>query len=118
MSQNPRVPAWIKICAALALLPLCAAAAPPPQDADPAELSQDQRIQKLKEQALDITWREQAIDKQFEYPPVDRVIVYVGDGVTGMLLKEISVSIDNSAPTHYEFSELESSCSRSRACTA
>ena len=31
MSQNPRVPAWIKIFAALALLPLFAAAAPPPE---------------------------------------------------------------------------------------
>jgi hypothetical protein len=108
MSQYRRVSAWIKALAAAAALPLLAAAAPPPPGADPAELSLDQRIQKLKESALDITWREEAIEKQFLFPAGTRISVYVGDTVTGMLLKQISVSIDNSAPVHYEYSELES----------
>ncbi|MDR3416199.1 MAG: hypothetical protein P4L83_08435 [Nevskia sp.] len=98
--------AWRGLLAAI-LLP-AAVGAGPAQAADPAPLQVDQDIQKLKEQALDINQQAQAIEHDYLYPPRTRVDVYVGVHIPGMLLKDITVAVDDAAPVHYQYNELES----------
>ena len=92
---------------AAALLPIAALAATP-QAADPASLDVDQSIQKLKEQSLDVIQQAQSLEQNFLYPENNRVSVYVGVSISSMLIKDISVSIDDSAPTTYQYREGES----------
>ena len=92
---------------AAALLPIAALAATP-QAADPASLDVDQSIQKLKEQSLDVIQQAQSLEQNFLYPEQNRVSVYVGVSISSMLIKDISVSIDDSTPTTYQFREGES----------
>ena len=92
---------------AAALLPIAALAATP-QAADPASVDVDQSIQKLKEQSLDVIQQAQTLEQNFLYPEYNRVSVYVGVRIPGILIKDISASIDDSAPTSYQYRESES----------
>ncbi len=99
----------LRVCGILAaaLLPIAALAATP-RAADPAALDVDQSIQKLKEQSLDVIQQAQAVEQTFLYPDYNRVSLYVGVRIPGMLIKDISASIDDSAPVSYQYHEAES----------
>lgn len=67
----------------------------------------DQTIQALKQEVLDIDSRGQGIEQNLKYPAPSRVDVYVGVGIKGLLLKTISVSIDDGTPVTYQYSDDE-----------
>ena len=92
---------------AAALLPIVALAATP-QAAGPAALDADQSLQKLKEQSLDVIQQAQAAEQNFLYPEANRVSLYIGVGIPGMLIKDISATIDDGAPVSYQYREGES----------
>jgi len=89
------------------LLPI-AALADGPQAADPAAQNLDQTIQKLKEQSLDVIQQAQTLEQSFLYPDYNRASVYVSVSIPGMLIKDISASIDNGTPVSYQYREGES----------
>ncbi len=92
---------------AATLLPVCAIAATP-QAATQAAQDSDQNIQKLKEQSLDLIQQAQAVEQDFLYPGYNRLAVYVGVRITAMILRDISVSIDDGKPVTYEYPRSES----------
>lgn len=89
------------------LLPLVAAAATP-QAVTQAAQDSDQTIQKLKEQSLDLIQQAQAVDQDFLRPEHNRLSVYIGVRITAMILRDISVSIDDGKPVTYEYPRSES----------
>lgn len=93
--------AWRGVLAA-AFLPVAALAAQP-QAVDPAALDVDQGIQKLKEQSLDIIQQAQSVEQSFLYPDYNRLSVYIGVKISGMVLNDISVSVDGGAPIVYQY---------------
>ena len=92
---------------AAVLLPIVALAATP-QAVDPASHDVDQDIQKLKEQSLDVIQQAQAAEQDFLYPSRNRVSIYVGVHIPGMLIKDVSASVDGTAPVVYQYREGES----------
>ncbi len=67
----------------------------------------DQTIQALKQEVLDIDSRGQGLEQNTLYPAYSRVTVYVGVAVKALLLKTVTVSIDDGNPVTYEFSDEE-----------
>lgn len=67
----------------------------------------DQTIQALKQEVLDIDSRGQSLEQNTLYPAYSRVSVYVGVAVKGLLLKTVTVSIDDGTPVTHEFNEDE-----------
>jgi hypothetical protein len=88
---------------AAALLPFAALAAQPP--VDPLQL--DSNLQQLEEQALDINQQAQAVEEDFLYPDSTRVSVYVSVAVPGMLIRDMTVWIDDGAPVRHVYTETE-----------
>jgi hypothetical protein len=82
-------------------------AAVPAQSGDAAIADQDRAIQALKEQALDVEQKAQSLEDDLVYPASSRVSVYVGEEIPGILLKQITVSIDNGEPVSYTYKEQE-----------
>ena len=89
---------------AAALLPLAVFAAQPPA-ADPLEL--DTKLQQLEEQALDINQQAQAAEEDFLYPDSSRVSIYVSVAIPGMLIRDMTVWVDDGAPVRHVYSESE-----------
>lgn len=85
-----------------------AALAATPQGAGPAALDTDQGLQKLKEQSLDVIQQAQTAEQNFLYPEANRVTLYIGVRIPGMLIKDISASIDDGAAVSYQYREGES----------
>jgi len=104
MTRSKQLRAWRGLFAAI-LLPAAAWQALAAESAAP-QLDLD--IQTLKEQALDINQQAQNIEDDYLYPPRTRVTVYVGVHVPGMLLKDITISVDDAPPVNYQYGELES----------
>jgi hypothetical protein len=107
MTKRKTLGAWRCVLAAAALLPV-AVLGQQPQAADPAAQEVDQNIQKLKEQALDINQQALRVEEDFLYPASNRVSVYVGVLIPGMLISDISVSIDGGEPIRYPYTAKES----------
>lgn len=78
------------------------------QPADPAAVDLDQKLQTLKVQSLDIIQQSEALEQGFLYPTDNRVFVYVSVTIPGMLIKDISASLDNGTPSSYQYRESES----------
>lgn len=97
----------VRLCvlAAASLLPVVILADPPA--AGPAQQDVDQGIQKLKQQALDIDQQAWAVENEFLYPARTRVNLYVSVLIAGMLIKDITVSVDGGTPEHRVYSEKE-----------
>lgn len=92
---------------AASLLPLCALAATP-QPIVQAAQDNDQAVQTLKLQSLDVIQQAQSVEQEFLHPEPNRLTIYVGVRITAMVLRDISVSIDDGAPTTYEYPRSES----------
>ena len=107
MTERLQVQTWRACLVAAIFLPFAAAATPlqQPPEADALEL--DQALQKIKEQALDINAEAQRAEDEFLYPDFTRVTVYFGVQVKGLLVKNVSVSVDDGTPAYYQFSSSE-----------
>lgn len=87
-----------------ALLPLPLAAAEAPDTAERA-VRLDQAIQALKDEVVELSRDAQAIETAALIPEHRRVSVYLGVGVRGLLLSEVSVAIDDRAPEVHHYDE-------------
>lgn len=76
-------------------------------DADTA-ISIDQTIQALKDEV--VLFQRDAIlaEDQYLYPAFSRVTVFVSNEIPGLLLKELSVSIDGQPPVVHQYDEVTS----------
>ena len=96
---------WRCVLAAASLLP--AAILADPAAAGPTAQDIDQNIQKLKQQALDIDQQALAAQNEFLHPAQTRVNLYVSVLIPGMLIKDITVSVDGGTPVHHAYTEKE-----------
>jgi hypothetical protein len=65
----------------------------------------DQSIQALKKEVLDFNTEGQRIEDEILYPPHARLSVYLAVKVPGLLLKEVSVSLDNGPAQSFTYSD-------------
>jgi hypothetical protein len=63
----------------------------------------DPVVQKLKQETLSIGIAAQRADEDRRYPLATRTCIDISDGVTSLLLHEITVTIDDGQPTHYVY---------------
>jgi hypothetical protein len=108
MIERNQVHAWGRGFVAAIFLPLIALSSPLPPQPDPDALRLDRELQKLKEDALDINGQAQRAQSEILYPDYSRVSVYLGVSTPGLLVKDVSVTIDDDAPVSYEFNGVES----------
>lgn len=108
MIKRFQVRTWLScLFAATIVWPLALPASPLPPQPDPKALELDGQLQKLKEEALDINAQAQRAEDEYLYPDFSRVTIYLGVHVPGLLIKTISVSVDDGTATEYQFNELE-----------
>jgi len=67
-------------------------------ESDERALKLDQSIQAFKDEVLDFSREAQNIEDDVMYPAHTRVSVYLGVKIPGLLLKEVSVAIDQAPP--------------------
>jgi hypothetical protein len=109
MTKRKSLGVWRCVFAAAALLPVAILADSPQPAVDPAaQQAVDQNLQQLKQQALDIDQQALAAEEDFLYPVRTRVNIYVGVLIPGMLIKDMTITIDGGAPLHYEYNAKES----------
>ncbi|WP_293373184.1 hypothetical protein [Nevskia sp.] len=94
-------------CALLACLPLACGAAGL-ESADEAALALDQELQALKAEVLDLNQRALSTEASFLYPDETRVSIYVGVKAPGLLVEDVVITVDDSAPTVRKFDVVES----------
>ncbi len=93
---------------ALMLAAAAALAAPMPAPADKAAIKVDQDIQALKDVAVDVQRDLLTLDEALLYPDITRVSVFVGVKVSGFLLNEMTVSLDDGQKVTYKYTDSES----------
>lgn len=76
-------------------------------DADTA-ISVDQTIQALKDELVMFQRDAMQAEDEYLYPAASRVTVFVSNEIPGLLLKEISVSINGAAPVVHQYDEDDS----------
>lgn len=103
MSPAPGLAASTTICA---LVGLClAAGAVRAEVPDEEAIGYDQVVQALKDELVQFNRDAQLAEDEFLYPDHSRVAIYVSNAVNGLLLEEVSVTIDDQAPVVYTYSE-------------
>lgn len=85
-------------------LPVSAAQLPQP---DEEELKLDSAIGALKDEILQFSRDANLTEREVLYPPATRTSVYVSTRVNQLLIREISISLDEQAPVNYRYSEKE-----------
>ena len=96
---------WMR-CALMACLPgLAQAAAVKPVDPGSQEL--DRVVQELKAEVLDINQRALSTETAFLYPDATRVTIYAGVKAQGLLIEDLTITVDDGAPTQRKFDTLE-----------
>ncbi|PTU31009.1 hypothetical protein CJD38_11950 [Stenotrophobium rhamnosiphilum] len=78
---------------------------PPPES---GALKLDQTIQDLKEEVLQFNSDASALEQNSLYPSYSRTSVFLGVRLSGLLIKEFSVTFDGGAPEKFTFDEIES----------
>lgn len=105
MTKRNPLGVWRCVLAAASLLPAAILADPPA--AGPTAQDVDQSIQKLKQQALDVDQQALAAQIEFLHPARTRINLYVSVLIPGMLIRDITVSVDGGAPVHHTYSDKE-----------
>jgi hypothetical protein len=106
MTKRNPLGVWRCVLAAASLVLPAAILADPPA-AGPTAQDIDQNVQKLKQQSLDIEQQALAAQSEFLHPAQTRVNIYVGVLIPGMLIKDITVSIDGGTPVHHAYTDAE-----------
>lgn len=83
----------------------CAQAAPPTRADDITQL--DRNIQALKEELLDFNREAAAVEVDTVLPAYDRINVYLAVKVAGLLVQDVTVSIDGGKPEIYHYDETD-----------
>lgn len=69
-----------------------------PQQPDELVIQNDQVIQALKDEVLEFSREAQAVEDEVLFPAHSRLSIYLGVRVTGLLLNEVTLSIDDLPP--------------------
>lgn len=89
--------------------PVAKPKAPPPKPAAPVveqtAIDVDQTVQALKDEMVQFNRDASAAEDEFLYPPESRLSVYVSNSIPNLLLKEVVVSVDESAPVRVTYDE-------------
>ncbi len=85
-----------------ACLPLGIQAASP-EPVNDAALKLDQSIQALKAEVLDVNQRGRNVEENFLYPKLTRVTAYVGVEISGLVLNDVSITVDDGAPNRHAY---------------
>lgn len=96
----------VLIAAALACpLAGAAAAAGAGGDLDEEALRLDQQVQVLKDEVLEFNREAQRAEDAVLFPAHSRLSIYVGVRVSGLLAREVTVSLDDGAPQTYTYED-------------
>lgn len=82
-----------------------AARANQPPAPDESVIQNDQVIQALKDEVLEFSREAQAIEDEVLYPPHSRLSIYLGVKITGLILSEVSLAIDDQAAQKFTYSD-------------
>lgn len=74
-------------------------------ETDEQAIKLDQAVQALKEEVLEFNAQAQSVENEALLPAHARLSVYLGVKVSGLLLEEISVMIDDRRPEIYHYDE-------------
>lgn len=91
------------LVALLASTPLAQAASSP--DLDERALRLDQSVQAFKKEVLELNTEAQGIENDVLFPTHARLTVHLGVKVPGLLLQEVSVSVDNDPAQTYTYTD-------------
>lgn len=86
------------------------AGAAPARAADPAqtedhELQLDQTVQALKDEVVEFVREAQTVEDDVTFPAETRLEVYLGVKVSGLLMKDVSVTLDDHAAESFTYSD-------------
>lgn len=81
------------------------AAGPSAAELEEQTLKLDQAVQAFKKEALEFNTEAQTIEDEVLYPPHARLSVYLAVKVPGLLLKDVSVSIDNGPAQTFNYTD-------------
>lgn len=99
------------ICAAVsgragAQAPVAKAPAKPPKaPVEQSAIDVDQTIQALKDEMVQFNRDASAAEDEFLYPAETRLSVYVSNKIPNLLLKQVTVSVDDGAPVTVTYDE-------------
>lgn len=108
LMSNSRGPKGLRAFAAAILvastLPALAATPPPP---DPEQLKLDGAIQGLKDEVLNLNREALWVENEVLYPQHTRANIYFGVRVGGLLIKTLSISIDDGEAQTHSYTDAE-----------
>jgi hypothetical protein len=81
---------------------------PTPPQPDSGALKLDQTIQGLKDDVLQFNRDATALEQDSLFPPYSRTSVFLGVRISGLLVKEFSVSFDGGEPQKFTFDDNQS----------
>jgi hypothetical protein len=76
-----------------------------PVQTDDHQLELDQTIQALKDEVVEFTREAQGVEDDVLFPPETRLSVYLGVKVSGLLLKDVSVTLDDKPAESYHYED-------------
>lgn len=85
--------------------PPAAAAPPTAAELEEQSLKLDQAMQAFKKEALEFSTEAQSIENEVMFPAHARLTVYLAVKVPGLLLKDVSVSVDNGTPQTFSYTD-------------
>jgi hypothetical protein len=91
--------------ALLALALPATAASPSAAELEEQTLKLDQAVQAFKKEALEFNTEAQGVEDEVLFPPHARLSVYLSVKVPGLLLKEVSVTVDGNAPQTFTYTD-------------
>lgn len=94
-----------RLLLSVALLPLSIAAAGPAADISERAIRLDQVIEALKDELVEFSAEAQSIEDAVLIPEHQRVSIYLRVAVSGLLLQEVSVTIDDREAETYAYGE-------------
>lgn len=84
---------------------MAAPAGPSATELEEQSLKLDQAVQAFKKEALEFNTEAQGIEDDVLYPPHARLSVYLAVKVPGLLLKDVSVTVDNYPPQTFTYTD-------------
>lgn len=74
---------------------------------DDNAIALDQTVQALKDEMVNLSRDAQAAQNALLFPPQKRMTVYVSNSIPDLLLKEVTITVDENSPVTYHHSEFD-----------
>lgn len=97
-----------QLCACVLLSgAVCGAQAADTAAPDEGALNLDQAVQALKDEGIQFNRDAQMAEEAYLFPPATRLAVYVSNRIRNLLLKEVSIRVDDREPVTYRYGEID-----------